>query len=234
MRLPDADDKRWARGVKTVSIYPPQVLVTKPSQNSLRLIFCSFLLLVSTFADAAKSPPVNKTEVNVFHPRVPAGSPRGGECWTDSIAISRPGVWRCMAGNEIYDPCFSSGSLTGAVICDANPARGSAGFILRLTKPLPSPPSNRPAAHPWLVKLADGTTCEIETGTIALVAGLEIPYGCSDSQQCSDKGCPHMTGLTGRFRRGQAWTADKITFSSSGRGLRLISRRSVAVIAVWK
>jgi len=84
------------------------------------------------------------------------------------------------------------------------------------------------------MKLADGTACEIETGTIALVAGLEIPYGCSDSQQCSDSGCPHMTGLTAKFWRGKVWMAEKITFSSSDRGLRLISRRRVAVIAVWK
>jgi hypothetical protein len=39
-----------------------------------------------------------------------------------------------MAGNEIYDPCFSSAGLIDAVICDAHPAKGSAGFILKLTK----------------------------------------------------------------------------------------------------
>jgi hypothetical protein len=192
------------------------------------------LAVVLPLGAGAGSPPVNKTQINVFRPGVPSGAPRSGECWTDSSAVSKSGAWRCMVGNEIYDPCFSSGSLIGAVICDANPAKDSAGFVLKLTKPLPGSFSRTPAvSRPWLVKLADGTTCEIETGTTALVAGLEVPYGCSDSQLCSANGCPHMTGLTGNFRRDRVWMADKITFSSSDRALRLIKRRRVAVIAVW-
>jgi hypothetical protein len=171
----------------------------------------------------------------LFRPAVPGGSTRIGECWTDSIAVSRSGAWRCMVGNEIYDPCFSARNLTGAVICDANPASGGAGFILRLNKRLPGP-SSKGTVHsrPWLVKLADGATREIKTGTIAFVAGLELPYDCSDSQECSDKRCPHMTGLTDKFRRGKLWMANKVTFSSSNSGFKLISRRRVAVVAAWE
>jgi len=196
-----------------------------------------FLVLMALVASAAGAGSTleRKTEVTVFRPPVPSGPSRSGECWTDSIAVSRSGGWRCMVGNEIYDPCFSNAGLPGAVICDANPAKGSAGFILKLTKPLPKPSSQGPThPRPWLVQLADKTTCEIQTGTIALVAGLEVPYGCSDSQECSDNGCPHMTGLTGKFKRGKIWTADKVTFKSSDKGLQLISRTHVAVIAVWK
>jgi hypothetical protein len=140
-----------------------------------------------------------------------------------------------MVNNEIYDPCFSNASLTDAVICDANPASGSGGFILKLTKPLPARSSNAAAeSRPWLVKLTDGVMCEIQTGTIAFVAELEVPYGCSDSQQCNDSGCPHMTGLTAKFRRNKVWIADKVTFKSSNTGLHLISRTPVAVSAVWE
>jgi hypothetical protein len=140
-----------------------------------------------------------------------------------------------MLGDEIYDPCFSNAGLTNAVICDANPAAASAGFVLKLTEPLPARSSNA-AAHPrpWLAKLADGSTCEIQTGTIAFVAGLEVPYGCSDSQPCNDNGCPHMTGLTDKFERNKVWIADKVTFKSSNTGLHLISRKPVAVSAVWE
>lgn len=196
-----------------------------------------FLVLVPLAASAAGagSVPERKTGVTVFRPSVPGGPSRSGECWTDSIAVFRPGGWRCMVGNEIYDPCFSNPGLPGAVICNANPAKDGAGFILKLTKPLPKPSSQEPAhPRPWLVKLADKTTCEIQTGTIALVAGLEVPYDCSDSQECSDNGCPHMTGLTGKFKRGKVWMADKVTFKSSDKGLQLISRARVAVTAVWK
>jgi hypothetical protein len=204
-------------------------------------IFSVFLFIVpvlmpsATTAAGNGSGPAKKTEVTLFQPRIPGGPSRSGECWTDSIAVSRTGVWRCMVGNEIYDPCFSSAGLTDAVICDANPAQGSAGFILRLTKPLPKASSWVPGhPRPWLVKLADHTTCEIQTGTIAFVAGLDVPYGCSDSQKCSDKGCPYMTGLTGKFKRGKVWMADKVTFKSSDKGLQLISHTPVAVSAIWR
>ncbi len=90
---------------------------------------------------------VQKTAVSVFAPTAPKGPPRSGECWTDSIAVARSGVWRCMLGNEIHDPCFTSPGLKGAVICDADPARNNPGFIVKLTKPLPTP-SSRGTAGP--------------------------------------------------------------------------------------
>ena len=201
----------------------------------LRVFLFLALVLLAAAAAEAGSGPQQETKVTLFRPIVPGGLSRSGECWTDSIAVARSGAWRCMAGNEIFDPCFSSTGLTEAVVCGANPAQDRAGFILKLTKPLPKPSSWAPAhPRPWLVKLADNTTCAIQTGTIGLVAGLEVPYGCSDSQQCSDKGCPHMTGLTNKFKRGKVWTADKVTFKSSDKGLQLINRTPVAVIAVWR
>ena len=113
-------------------------------------------------------------------------------------------------------------------------ATDSPGFILKLTKPLPRISMQPLRPRPWLIKLADGTTCEIETGTIAFVAGLEVPYDCTDSQQCTDQGCPYMTGLTDKFKRGRLWMADKIAFSSSDQGLKLLSRKRVAVAAAWE
>jgi hypothetical protein len=184
----------------------------------------------------AGAAPVQKTEVSVYQPAaVPNGPSRSGECWTDSIAVARSGVWRCMANNEIHDPCFSSPGLTGAVICDADPARNTAGLVLKLTKPLPKPSTDEPPdPRPWLVKLADGTICEIETGTTAMVNGIVVPYDCSDSRRCNDSGCPYMTGLAEHFKRGKVWTATKIAYSSSDKGLKLISRNRVTVAAVWK
>lgn len=199
------------------------------------MLLVTALLIALVFAQAAIAGPMERTEVTVFQPAVPSGPSRSGNCWTDSIAVSRPGAWRCTVGNEIYDPCFSNSRLTGAVICDANPAKRTPGFILKLTKPLPKPSSQTPAhPRPWLVKLADGSMCEIQTGTIAFVAGMDVPYGCSDSQKCNDHGCPYMTGLTDKFKRGKLWTADKVAFGSSDKGLKLLSRKPAAVKAVWK
>jgi hypothetical protein len=209
--------------------------MSKIGMRNFRVFLFLALVLFAASATGGGLSPERKTDVTVFQPRLPGGPRRSGECWTDSIAVSRSGVWRCMVANEIYDPCFSIADLTGAVVCDANPAKGSTGFVLKLTRPLPKPSSGGPTyPRPWLVKLADNTTCEIQTGTIALVAGLEIPYDCSDSQECNDNGCPHMTGLTDTFKRRKVWTADKVTFKSSDKGLELINRRRVAVIEVWR
>jgi hypothetical protein len=209
-----------------------------PRRTRLRnlTVLSLFALIPAGISQAgAGGAPINQTKVTLFQPAIPISPSRTGDCWTDSIAVARSGGWRCTVGNEIYDPCFSRPGLSRAVICDANPAKGSAGFVLNLTKPLPKPSSQCPAyPRPWLVKLADGTECEIQTGTIAQVDGIAVPYGCSDSRQCNDSGCPYMTGLAEKFKRGKVWTADKIAYSSSDKGLKLISRKPVAVEAVWK
>lgn len=198
----------------------------------------TYLMLVSLLLPGlpVAAGPVQKTAVSVFAPTVvPKGAPRNGECWTDSIAVARSGVWRCMLGNEIHDPCFTSAGLKDAVICDADPTSNNPGFLVKLTKPLPKPSTDEPPnPRPWLVKLADGTTCAIETGTTSMVDGIVIPYGCSDSKGCNDSGCPYMTGLAEHFNRGKIWTATKIAYSSNNKGLKMLSRKRVTVAAVWK
>jgi hypothetical protein len=200
--------------------------------TSRSLIMAFAFLLGAAAAIGGETQP---TRVTVFSPPIPVGRSRSGHCWTDSIAVARGGAYRCMIGNEIYDPCFTNFNLSGAVICGANPASGDKGFILKLTKRLPKTPGHEPShPRPWLVKLADGTVCEIQTGTTAFVAGVVVPYGCSDSRQCDDNGCPYMTGLAEDFKPGKVWTADKVAFSSSANGLKLLSRKQVPVAAVWK
>lgn len=200
------------------------------------LSICSMLILIAlTCGSSLAAGPVQKTEVTVFQPAVPSGPSRSGECWTDSIAVARAGVWRCMLGNEIHDPCFSNPALKDAVICGADPAKNVPGFVVKLTKPLPKPSSNEPPdARPWLLKLTDGTICEIGTGTLSMVNNIVIPYNCSDSKPCTDSGCPYMTGLAEHFNRGRIWTATRIAYSSDAKGLKMISRKRVSVAAAWK
>ena len=197
------------------------------------------LALLAASASAGNSAGVNSailaTQVITFHPAAPKGPERRGHCWTDSIAVDRPAAWRCMAGNAIHDPCFTNPELKDAVICGADPARDERGFILKLTKPLPAPTSRRlPNPRPWLLKLADGSICGLSTGTIALVSGQEVPYGCSDSHKCTNDGCPYMTGLTSNLKRAKVWIAEKVAYRSSKTGLELLKRESIPVVAVWK
>jgi hypothetical protein len=151
----------------------------RPISRSSKL---AVIAALAAIAAPAVSLALDQTKVSVFTPAVPDGQHRSGDCWTDSIAISRPGVWRCMVGNEIYDPCFTVPKLTGALVCDARPT-GGPGFVLDLTKPLPKQSLSPPKFPlPWLLKLADGSVCEVETGTVSRVDGHDLPFACSDSR----------------------------------------------------
>ena len=174
------------------------------------------------------------TQVVTVRPAVPTGRRRSGDCWTESATVDRPEAWRCMAGNAIYDPCFSVTELHGAVVCGTDPPRGKGGFVLELTKPLPTrEPSQVTDPLPWMLRLADGSICELSTGTTAQVDGQDVPYECSDSRRCTDT-CPYLTGVTSNLSRGAVWKADKVAFSSSRRGVKLLKRTQVAVVTAWQ
>ncbi len=200
-------------------------------------LFALLLLTASTLAVAAPgSEPARRTKVIVFQPSIPTEQARSGDCQTNSIAVSRPGVWRCIADNEIYDQCFENSKLRGSVICDSNPARGTTGFILRLNKPLPAPSKSSVAdSLPWLMKLADGSICERETGTISSVNGEDVPYDCSDSKKGRDDGkCPYLTGLAANIKGGDIWRVDKIAYSVFGGQTTVLKHQHLMVESVWK
>ena len=56
-------------------------------------------------------------------PTVPGGDVREGGCWTESIAVTRSGAWRCMVNNGISDPCFAIPEKRDQLVCGADPAR---------------------------------------------------------------------------------------------------------------
>lgn len=107
------------------------------------------------------APPVQFTDVIPFFPRGALGSQASGECWTSSNVLPRANAWRCMIGNDIYDPCFSSSSSADWVACDVNPLSDGLGGGLRvnLTAPLAPDIWTSDTIYPWYMELADGTTC---------------------------------------------------------------------------
>ncbi len=141
-----------------------------------------------------------------------------------------------MVGNEIFDPCFEAPGLSEEVVCDASPIGNGPGFILKPSKPLPKPTPWIPASpRAWLIRVSDGSVCEIETGTISQVDGIDIPYDCSDSKPCDDHGhCPYLTGLAEELRPGKVWTAERIVYSAANGAMKLLKRERVTLEAVWK
>ncbi|HZT90752.1 MAG TPA: hypothetical protein VFA05_01805 [Gaiellaceae bacterium] len=108
-----------------------------------------------------------------------------GSCWTGSEATDRSDSWRCMSGNFIYDPCFSSATpgTTSHVICASSPfVRGVVELVL--TKRLPYAYGNAhhraTASAPWAVRLTNGVACVALQGATGAIAGMRIGYACSN------------------------------------------------------
>lgn len=192
-------------------------------------------------SSAAEKPAarVTDTKVVIYQPAIPSGRTVKGSCWTGSIAVPRKGAWRCMTGNMIHDPCFSIASRPGVVVCGADPALKKPGFVMKLTKPLPTPDlPARMKPEPWIMLLADGSVCEKMTGTMAVVDGKAVGWGCNDSAKGAKSGePPSYSGILGQPRRGKVWTVEKIRYaptSNPKHPVKLLKRKTVAVRTVWR
>lgn len=165
---------------------------------------------------------VERTEVIDFQPTGVGGPEMEGRCWTDSLASGRADAWRCMAGNQIFDPCFQLQGDDGAVICGASPPGDEPGFRLRLTEPLPArttPPSDRP----WVLELANGVTCGFLTGATTGVGGERANYGCSDGWF-----------ILGEPEPGEVWTANEARIEITMDGPALLDSAEVTIKTVWR
>jgi hypothetical protein len=190
-------------------------------------IIASTLFSIATFAD---------TEVTYFHPFVPPGKAQNGHCWASSIASPRSDAWRCMVDNAIYDPCFTTTDKNN-VVCGFNPAINQMGFLLNLTQPLPQANVFTPKTiRPWLIMLADGSTCRPFTGTLAAIHHQPVEYGCSDSKPCNANGaCTFLTGILGEPKQGTTWTAQKVIYAVSPTGnLTLKQQSTVTISKAWQ
>lgn len=210
-----------------------------PIVVSLVILACLALLTACTgaTAPAAETPStgstagaVTETEVISYQPGAPSGDPQSGNCWTSSLVLPRADAWRCMVGNQIYDPCFAETGVE-SVVCGADPATDSTGFLLTLTSPLPTPEaSGAPASQAWLVELADGTLCGFATGATTGVGEKRLNYLCAvDNPDPSA-----AVGLLGDLVPGQVWTAELATIVVGENGPALQSSEMVELRTVWQ
>ena len=178
-----------------------------------------------------------ETQVTFFSPAVPPGPTKEGSCWTRSIAADRPGAWRCMIGNEIYDPCFQVPPLEKEVVCDANPVLGKSGFVMKLTKPFPeskAPPAAWPS--PWIMQLADGSVCEPFTGTRPAINGEPATWSCIKP---GVEPSPRTNSLVTKVPPGKVWTVDRFAESAAMMGNPATAHKRVEaqvspVLRVWE
>ncbi len=150
---------------------------------------------------------VVRTQATVFEPFTSAGQPVSpvqkaltGSCWTASSASPRADTWRCMSGNEIIDPCFSSSQSRAIVLCSASGPWDRGLLEIKLTKRLPARYANREkpstAGLPWALETANGWKCELATGATSVIVGMRLNYFCEGTKR----------GLWGSPARGsQPW-----------------------------
>lgn len=180
-----------------------------------------------TCAAAGEAPPaVAATQIVTYAPGPPTGEPRTGSCWTSSLAVWRADAWRCTAGDEIYDPCFSADE---GVVCGADPTNPADSFLLTLTEPLPAAETPQDAAgHAWLVELADGTVCGFATGATGGVAGERFNYLCPSP----DAG--RLVVIAGDLQPGAVWLAHRLVVSGSMPDLTVLESAMMPVRTVWR
>jgi len=104
-----------------------------------------------------------------------------GHCWTSSEAVSSSSAFRCMSGNDIYDPCFAPSSTATRVLCVAAPWEPEVR-MMQLTQTLPAQTGpSITSITPWGFQLANGSLCELVQGAGSSVDGIALTYTCGPS-----------------------------------------------------
>ena len=196
-------------------------------------LLASFVLMLCAASARAQVPVsplvVSQTSVIRFMPAVTSGDVREGMCWTESIAVTRSGAWRCMVDNGISDPCFTIPANHDQLVCGADPALKTDGFVLKLTKPLPKSSHPNRKAEPWIFRLADNSICAAMTGTLPAINGE--PRDGRARFTFADQVRP--AGVVTKLTPGKIWLADKFPREALSE-LRAHAPEKVPVKAIWE
>jgi hypothetical protein len=131
-----------------------------------------------------------QTQATIYSAFAASGSPAGhvtgtlrGHCWSGSLATERQDAWRCLSGNLIYDPCFSSANAKGIVLCPATGPWSASTIEIKLTSKLPANYGNKgkpsTSGLPWALVTTQGWKCRLTTGASTVVDGKRANYFCT-------------------------------------------------------
>jgi hypothetical protein len=121
----------------------------------------------------------------------------GGNCEAGSDVIS--GVYRCFAGNGVYDPCWpdTASPTIPDVVCLLEPWSHT---VVRIYVTAPLQPSPAGRLYVWGVQLATGQRCLAAQGTHDLFDGQVVNYECSGSYRLVLLGQPNRSRPAWRIR----------------------------------
>ncbi|HUA45797.1 MAG TPA: hypothetical protein VMA77_11245 [Solirubrobacteraceae bacterium] len=168
---------------------PRHVLSFAPSPKLTLALLAAIVLAAGVPAAAAGM----QTQTSIYSPFAASGQPAAhvvstvrGHCWTGSLAVNHQDAWRCLSGNFIYDPCFSSAAAAGIVLCPASGPWGSSAIEIKLTQRLPSKFGNKggpsTSGVPWALVTLAGWKCKLATGATTVIDGERQNYFCTGTK----------------------------------------------------
>jgi hypothetical protein len=105
-----------------------------------------------------------------------------GSCFSGAQSVNRHDAWRCISGNALFDPCFSSTKAHGIVLCPSTPFSSSV-IELKLTKRLPSGMADKgnpsTSGLPWAIETTTGLKCVMDTGATNVIGTTRANYSCN-------------------------------------------------------
>ncbi|TAM81307.1 MAG: hypothetical protein EPN43_14285 [Jatrophihabitans sp.] len=101
-----------------------------------------------------------------------------GGCFATSISVPLAGVYRCLEGNSILDPCFAPAKDTSppTVACFDSPWSGAR--VITVTGDFPKYLPVLMAGNPWGIQLQNGVRCVSVTGAVPAYNGVNLTYQC--------------------------------------------------------
>jgi hypothetical protein len=175
---------------------------------------CIASVIVAAGALASGTGASAATAVVQYSPFGPAGAlatglraiPRsGGTCSTGSFIVAGPTVFRCFAGDRIWDPCYLDALRTDAtrtvVVCARAPWATTVTRLRLASVPDPGLGA-APGGPPWALRLASGRRCVVVTGATTFVDGRRLSYGCEGGRVLF--GRPDATRPTWRIRQARS------------------------------
>lgn len=113
------------------------------------------------------------------HLRIATGHVARGSCFAASAADPIAHAYRCLAGNELLDPCFADPAVSApsTVACVADP--WSAATVVTLTAKLPTAKPFGDGTRPWALQLDSGLRCTASTGTVPFVDSVALSFRCT-------------------------------------------------------
>jgi hypothetical protein len=141
---------------------------------------------------------------------LPVSTTQSGRCDQGSDAIGNVNVYRCFAGNDVYDPCWAEHSGS-SVVCVPAPWSASA---VRLTASGLSPVISVGATildQPWGLKLRNGDQCLAAQGAHDEFQGQTVDFYCA--QGGSSYGLELLRGVN---RSAAVWTLQGVVRQGSG------------------